>query len=324
MEEKLQQPLISIVVPAYNAEQTLNSLVEGIQKQTYSNWEMIIVDDGSKDNTLSLANELANSDARIRVIHQENKGLSGARNTGIDHMKGDYVTFLDADDFLQPQMFEAMLLNAKTYDADYISSDLYFYGEDSPELGEYDNLLGEEISKSTAIGKLFDKIGYTSACAKLYRVTLWKELRYPEDIRFSEDMYIAHLLIDQATKIVHLKQYFYYYDVRNQGSLTRSDFQEKKMHTIYASELWVRFCDEKYPEMRQKAHGYYMSVVISYLSQFAQAKRWDLYKSYRKLLRKNMGACVKNRTMSKDLRMKSIFFSFVPMKLFGFLRSKMS
>lgn len=323
MEERMDQPLVSVVVPAYNAAETLENCVTEVQKQTYTNWEMIIVDDGSKDNTLEIASELAEKEQRIRVVHQENKGLSGARNTGIDNMKGDYVTFIDADDFLQPQMLEAMVLNATTFQADFISSDLYFYGVDSPVLGEYDNLLGDVLDKSTAIGKLFDQNGYCSACAKLFHANLWKEERFPEDIRFSEDMYIAHRLIDSANKVVHLKPYFYYYDVRNQGSLTRSNFEEKKLHTVYASELWVHFCEEKYPEMYQKAHGYHMSVVISYLSQFAQAKRWDLYKKYRKLLRKNLGTCLKNKMMPKSLRMKSLFFSLVPMKLFGFVRTRM-
>ena len=111
-------PKISVIVPVYKVEKYLDKCVESIVNQTYKNLEIILVDDGSPDNCPAMCDEWAEKDERIRVIHKENGGLADARNAGMDIATGDYIGFVDSDDWIEPNMYEVLLKNALKYDAD--------------------------------------------------------------------------------------------------------------------------------------------------------------------------------------------------------------
>ena len=108
--------LISVVVPVYNAEKYLDKCIQSIINQKYSNLEIILVDDGSKDNSLELCKKYAESDKRIKVIHKENEGVSTARNSGIEVASGDFIAFIDSDDYIDENMYFNMMQKASEYD----------------------------------------------------------------------------------------------------------------------------------------------------------------------------------------------------------------
>ena len=109
VEEKMKQIALSVIMPVYNGEQYLNYSIQSVLNQTYKDYELILVDDGSTDHSLEICEKYQSKDERIRVISQENKGISGARNAGIDIATGEYITFMDSDDVIQPEMYEIML-----------------------------------------------------------------------------------------------------------------------------------------------------------------------------------------------------------------------
>ncbi|MGN0417215.1 glycosyltransferase family 2 protein [Anaerostipes faecalis] len=122
LEKKIndQNPVLSIVMPVYNAERYLNLSIQSVLSQTYKNFELILVDDGSTDESLVLCKKYQILDSRIRVISQENKGISGARNTGIEHAIGKYITFIDSDDIIQSKMYEIMMKQMQSDDLELI------------------------------------------------------------------------------------------------------------------------------------------------------------------------------------------------------------
>ena len=109
VEEKMKQITLSVIMPVYNGEQYLNYSIQSVLNQTYKDYELILVDDGSTDHSLEICEKYQSKDKRIRVISQENKGISGARNAGIDIATGEYITFMDSDDVIQSKMYEIML-----------------------------------------------------------------------------------------------------------------------------------------------------------------------------------------------------------------------
>ena len=121
------EPLLSIIVPIYNVEQYLERCIESIINQTYKNLEIILVDDGSKDNSGTIADTYASKDNRIKVIHKENGGLSDARNHGLDQSKGKYIMFIDSDDFIDSSMCEILFETAEKYFSDIVSCNYYIY-----------------------------------------------------------------------------------------------------------------------------------------------------------------------------------------------------
>ena len=106
----MEKDLISIIIPVYNVEKYLKECVDSVRKQTYKNLEIILIDDGSKDNSGKLCDELAKEDNRIKVIHKENGGLSDARNVGIENATGEYIQFIDSDDFVEKDMIEIYIM----------------------------------------------------------------------------------------------------------------------------------------------------------------------------------------------------------------------
>lgn len=312
------RPLVSVIIPAYNVEKTLLETVQSVLNQTYESYEIWIVDDGSTDRTYEIMKDLEGNDSRIHLIQQKNKGLSGARNSAINKCNGDYIAFLDGDDLWHKSMLEVLVSNAVKFESDYVSSNfIYYYGE---ERNETEILLyGVELSKKEAIDKLISNVGYCSACAKLYSRELWKELRYPEEIRFAEDMFLGHELIHRANKIVHVNEGFYYYR-QDDGSLTRSTFNERKLHMIEGAGLWVEYCKREQGELVNKALAYYWRVVIHYFTLFARAKRWDIYSKYQSELRTAYKSIMTNPELNSLDRLRATSLSVLPGKLYKKIR----
>ena len=133
-----QNPLISVIVPVYKVEKYLHRCVDSILVQTYTNLEIILVDDGSPDRCGAICDEYAAKDSRIRVIHQENGGLSAARNAGLDVCSGEYIAFVDSDDWLDPEMYAVMMAQVREYGCDVVMCDCVKEFPDRPRLYTHD------------------------------------------------------------------------------------------------------------------------------------------------------------------------------------------
>ena len=242
---------ISVIVPVYNVEQYLERCVDSIINQTYTNLEIILVNDGSTDNSGKLCDELAKKDERIRVIHKENGGLSDARNRGIDESESDLVGFIDSDDYIDSDMYEVLLKNLNDTDADLSMCALYDVYNNTPE-AQVTNKGTWKLSSEQAIKMVMEaKILSVTAVNKLYRKSLFTDLKF-EVGKIAEDAFIMIKLLDKCEKIVATNEKKYYY-VHRENSITTQKFSTKFLNVIEAYEQNSNIILEKYPKLKDVA-----------------------------------------------------------------------
>ena len=174
-----KRPEISIIVPVYKVEQYLNECIDSILAQTFTDFELILVDDGSPDNCPALCDAAAAKDSRIRVIHQQNKGLSGARNAGIEIARGNWLSFIDSDDSVDKTFCEKLYHAAKQAGAKLVVSDILYFDADGSLSGYQERALRTEtLSREEAVHRI-RLTPLVHATTKLYSRELFAELRFP-------------------------------------------------------------------------------------------------------------------------------------------------
>lgn len=226
-----QNPLISVIVPVYNVAAWLPRCVDSILAQSYENLEVLLVDDGSTDDSGEICEEYAQKDARVRVIHKENGGLSSARNAGLDVCSGQYIGFVDSDDWIEPEMYGQMLVLMEQKHAQLVCAGRYDVdgGTGEKTLGLCPQRL-ERVSGEELAGRIFlwDHCD-SSACDKLCRRELFDGIRYPEG-KTSEDIPVTYRLALKAQWAVLLDKPFYNYYHRS-GSISKgAGITEKTFH----------------------------------------------------------------------------------------------
>ena len=236
-------PLISVIVPVYRVEEYLERCVKSILSQTYKNLEVILVDDGSPDQCPAICDACAEKDARVKVIHQENKGLSGARNAGINAASGEYLAFVDSDDYVSPHFIEELYQLLKdTGCAIGQCRFSYVKGEGLVEEGDSAFCIyrGESLMEQL-YGPEEKATCFVVAWNKLYRAELFKEtgIRYPEG-RIHEDEATTYRLFHVAKKLAFLDRALYGYYTENGGSIT-SVFSAKRLQWLTAHEERIAF-----------------------------------------------------------------------------------
>ena len=282
MDEK-----ISVIIPVYNVEKYLKQCLESILEQTYKNLEIILIDDGTKDSSGMICDDYAKKDNRIKVIHQKNMGLSGARNTGLKNSTGDLITFVDSDDFIDNKMFETMLLSIKENDADIVECGTIFCDEN----GNYirDNTLNEvKIYKNEYQIKelLMNEDITTTSWGKLYKRKLFKNFEFPLG-KYHEDTFTTYKLLHISKKTIVLNQSFYHYRQVN-GSIMNSNFSLKHLDAIEATLERSKFIEKNYPEYKKYD---YANIVYSCCKVYERILLSDFYdkkiiKNLQNLIRK--------------------------------------
>ena len=220
---------ISIIVPVYNCEKYIEECVSSILAQSFSDFELILVNDGSKDGSGALCDVLALSDARIRVFHKENGGAASARNLGLDNAKGEFIAFMDADDTACPDFLERLFGAAEKNNADLVMCDYIKYTRDSSFVFSSpirSGVYSKEDIKIELFGciVMFDDLEFPptiSNCVCLFKRTLIGELRYPE-VRLCEDSYFGSVALYNADSFVYLKGEALYNYRFNPTSVTNS------------------------------------------------------------------------------------------------------
>lgn len=218
-------PKISVIVPVYQVERYLDRCVESVLGQSFSDYECILVDDGSKDASGAMCDAYAAREEKITVIHKENGGLSSARNAALEIARGDYICFLDSDDALHPQILERMYDAAVRTGADMVSCGLREFSSDSPDFSGEESgepvILEQKDYIDNLYPRNFGRIGVT-ACGKLYRREIFSSLRFPEG-KIYEDLHVYLDVLRSCEKIAVLEQGLYCY-YTNPQSITRSNY----------------------------------------------------------------------------------------------------
>ena len=218
------RPQITVVVPVYKVEKYLGECVDSILGQTFSDLECILVDDGSPDRCGSICDEYAKKDPRVRVIHKENGGLSDARNAGIDAARGEFITFIDSDDYVVDYYLQYLYDAARKYDADIVQGNITTHLEKFGTKGTDRRGKPYEVkvfSREESISDyLLYRTHYSNSTVKLFRTALFEEIRFPKG-KLSEDEYTTYRLVLASRRDVCLPDYIYYYRL-HEGSIVRS------------------------------------------------------------------------------------------------------
>ena len=244
----MNNPLISVIVPIYNVECYLKTCIDSIVNQTYSNLEIILVDDGSPDKSPEICDEYAKNDSRVKVIHQENGGLAHARNVGIAKSSGEYLTFIDSDDYVSNDYVESLYKGIAELGADISLASFYPFKDDEACLQTSELCAYEIISKENAIRRYcFINVGcsmpFISACNKIYRRSLFDGIEFPKG-KLYEDAFTTYKLIDRAKKIVFTTSKFYFYRLNSQSILGQS-FREKHLEMVEAFRSGMDYFNQK-------------------------------------------------------------------------------
>ncbi|MCF2669467.1 glycosyltransferase family 2 protein [Faecalicatena contorta] len=238
---------VSIIVPVYNVERYICRCIDSILNQTFVNYELILVEDGSPDNSAYICDEYAKSDERISVIHKENGGLSSARNAGIDAAKGEYLFFVDGDDVIHPETLEILYSILKDSNAQISIGNFCRFCDDKEV--RFETIKEDVVNTYSGVhvlGKLYDKNNasrYVSACGKLIQRSLFVDVRFPEG-RLFEDEFTTYLLYYKAERVSTMEIVLYYYYV-NDGGITKNLTLQKYFDEYDAQWKRILFYKEK-------------------------------------------------------------------------------
>lgn len=282
--------IVSVIVPVYNVEKYLRRCVDSILNQTYQNIEIILVDDGSPDNCGAICDDYQNTDYRVKVIHKKNGGLSDARNVAISQTSGEYITFVDSDDWVSPYYVEHLYKAVSMWQADLGSSwfENVFDKQVPQSKSEMELVKCECLTSKECLKKLLYQDGVeTSAWGKIYKRELFKQLRYPVG-KLYEDIPVTYQAIKMSNRIAVISNIDYYYFQRT-DSIQYQQFNLNKLDGVFHCRQLMESVKWDYPELSSAAECRYFSTVCNILFQihateFEQQKNelWSEVKKYRK------------------------------------------
>ena len=312
---------VSVIVAVYNAEQYLRKCVDSIISQTYCNLEIILVNDGSTDSYPQICDEYAKTDSRIIVIHKENGGCSEARNVGIDASNGNWIVFVDSDDFIAPNAIEMLYKSANEHNSDMAMCGVNLFIEDFDGIKVYETKTldygiysGYDILKTTKLGELI----YVVPWNKIYRRRLWQDLRYPVG-RIHEDAFVAHHLFGMCNRVVCIPDALYYYRY-NVDSITNRPYSIDRLDDFDAlADRAQYYLDNGLRE--------YMGSVLPYYYERLRTKYYRLEDN--KSTHKRLSECRKSarrfvryyfcdKNVLSTVRVATLIFLYCP-KLYKFI-----
>lgn len=225
-----EQPLISVIVPVYNVEKYLKKCVDSITSQTYKNLEILLVDDGSTDSSGQICNEFEKNDARIKVIHKKNGGLSDARNAGLDRAKGQYYAFIDSDDYIQDNTIEIMLNAIKKNKSEIAVCNMIRFLEEGETVQFYCPTDHEVLYQGN---QRYKTLNQPSVCNKLFEAELFEGIRFPKG-KYYEDTFVYHEVLYRANNIVLTGTDSYWYLSREDSIVGQPQYTERYFDFIEA------------------------------------------------------------------------------------------
>jgi glycosyltransferase involved in cell wall biosynthesis len=257
--------LISVIVPIYMVQDYLGKCVKSIRNQTYDNLEIILVDDGSKDDCGKMCDEFAKEDERIRVIHKVNGGLSDARNAGIEVAKGKYFVFIDSDDYIHPQMIECLVKPVEEGQADMsVCEYTNVRDDDEPvmdEISDPETIIIESTADKRQYFLCETYVKFTVAWNKLYPRGYFENVRYPKG-KIHEDEFTTYKLLEKADKVAYITTPLYYY-VQRGSSIMGEGFSKKSLDRFEALDQRINYYMEQGNyDWAEKVHSIYRMMFI--------------------------------------------------------------
>lgn len=259
MKNHDKEDLISIIIPVYNVEDYIDECIKSVINQSYNTIEIILVDDGSTDSSLSICYKWEKIDKRIRVIHQSNKGLSGARNKGIVNAKGSFICFVDSDDILLKDYVEVLYFNIRKIEGKYYLPQILLQYFDENGLIPFKNEMdkGEIFNKEAFMYMLLRERVWCSACSSIFPRYFFDFTLFPNE-KNNEDFFMWLNLIKKQRDfggIIELNHVSYNYRIR-EGSITRSGWNNNITDIVHNAFYAKKIVEKKYPELKLFAESF--------------------------------------------------------------------
>ena len=267
--------LVSIIVPVYNTEKYLSKCLNSILEQTYKNIEIILINDGSTDDSLKVCKEYEKKDKRIKLINKENEGLSATRNLGILTAKGKYIGFIDSDDFIESDMFNNLYEDMVNNNSDIsickiTNSDEYLHENKKNEVKILNN-------KEAILKLLYDQEINNYVCNKLIKKEMFKNIKFPEGRKF-EDLAIMHCLIEKA-KTITFDDYIGYHYIQRKGSITKSITESYLTDYLWATDKFISTIKKNHKELANEIESTYAKYLVNIFSSCTKGKLRVFYNS---------------------------------------------
>lgn len=311
-------PLISIIVPIYNVEDFLDECIESLINQTYKNIEIILINDGSTDNSAEICNFHAKTDKRIIVIHQKNAGVSNARNKGLVVAKGEYIGFVDSDDWLDHEMYEVMINSLLENKAQLCISTKYYIDN---KIMSNANIKSETLNSIESIKKLLLSNFTTSLCSCLYNRNSIDGIYLNESIHFWEDFEYQFRVLCNIQTVATCNKSFYNYRQR-EGSANHQQINEKIISCLKISPLIEKYISNNLPELNEYAKEINIKFIITIIYVMSYSVNFD--RKYYKLAKEISRANLRIATVSKNTSFKNkiliILNALNPMLFYFFFR----
>lgn len=308
---------LSIIVPIYNVEQYLENCINSILNQTYRNFELILVDDGSPDKSGEICDKYKSSDDRVKVIHKKNGGLSSARNAGLEIATGQYIGFVDSDDWIDRDMYDKLLNLAEKNEADIVQCEYLEAYDNKIIIHNNENSEFVVLDRFEALEKLinFGKYHVNGVVSwnKIYKRTLFDDIRFPVG-KLNEDEFTTYKLLHKCNSIIFLKEKLYYYR-QTPNSIMNKKFNVKRLDLLDAvKELLIFLKSNNYHQFYELGLIRYETLLIQFYFKCQDLIDnnmeilqgiYDSYKSY-------FGEFLNNSKISQMHKLNNYIFYFSP------------
>lgn len=308
------KPLISVIVPVYNVEKYLEKCVDSIINQTYSNLEIILVNDGSPDNCPQICDEYAKKDKRIKVIHKKNGGQADARNKALDIMQGEWVVFIDSDDFVEKDFIETLYELCFKFDTKMSMINFRSFTDEreildkKPQINEKESLITcEKMLYKMCVGD----IGF-AVWKFLFHKDIFKNIRFPSG-QIYEDIFIAFDVLNLSKKVAITNAIKYFYRVRI-GSTVNS-FNKKHLVGVDSVKRFASFVAKEYPLLKDATSYAICTSMLAISIGILNSKEsafYDKLKEYSNFMRLNLKSVLKTDSSSKQSKILIIIFALSP------------
>lgn len=301
--------LISVIVPVYKVENYLPKCIESILNQTYDNFELVLVDDGSPDNCGNICEEYAKKDNRIKVIHKKNGGLSDARNVGIEKATGKYITCIDSDDYVDKEYLNNFYKILENQECDLIITGIIDYYDNGQKVEATYSDEFEVLNKETIYKRMLLQDGMdVNATAKLYKKEIFDNIKYPVGELY-EDIKIIYDIVDKADTIVFSKYKGYFY-LQREDSIMYSNMSARKLVLLDNIENLKNLISKNYPNIENEVIKRYVYCHYHILGRSIYDKNFkEESKNIRKKILKYKKLILKNSIFTKKEKIATLFLT---------------
>lgn len=304
---------ISIIVPVYNAEKSIRRCIESVLTQTMKNWELLLINDGSIDNSKEICSFYENKDTRIKLINKNNSGVSDTRNLGVDLSEGEYITFLDADDWIEHDMLEIMLSNIKKLDVSILLMPTY-RDQKNISVNNFISTRKNIFTKKEIQLEFFKQDLFTySVWGKLYKKNILKDIRFDKCIQIGEDMLYLWKALNSVDKIGYISFCKYHYDLNMSQTVTSSFKKRWFFPTRLAENFYIEVKDisKEHEILSRLFIIFHLVFLVDLINKTQNINNKHILIYFRKIVRRNLKDiwhCSYKNLISNRLKIKIIYF----------------